>query len=46
MNGFAFLANKSKTSDDYTVDDKRLLTTSDRSSYYWDLKAMVVEDYR
>lgn len=46
VNGFAFLANRSKTSDDYTVDDKRLLTTSDRSNYYWDLKAMVVGDYR
>lgn len=46
MNGFAFLANKSKTSDDYTVDDKRLLTTSDRSNYYWDLKTMVGGDYR
>lgn len=46
VNGFAFLANKSKTSDGYTVSDKRQLTTSDRSNYYRDLKAMVGGDYR
>lgn len=46
LTGFAFLDNKSKTTDALTVSGKNQNTATERTNYYKDWKAMVGGDYR